>query len=232
MAVAAAIQLAADTGAHLHIAHLSSGRGVELIRAAKAQGIAVTAETCPHYLVLTQEDFSQWGARMKTTPPVREGWDQEVLWQGLQEGTIDFVATDHASCQYPKEKTTGSFFEAYAGIPGLETFLPLLWQEGYVKGRLSLPRFLQVTSEMAARLYGLHPRKGGLTVGADADFVVLNPAESWVIRGDQFFSQGKYTPFEGRRISAGVERTVVRGIVSFQKTGGMQSPIGDWIRRR
>jgi allantoinase len=232
VAVAAAIQLAADTGAHLHIAHLSSGCGVELIRAAKARGISVTAETCPHYLVLTREDFGRWGTRMKTTPPVRDRGDQEVLWQGLQDGTIDFVATDHASCQYPREKETGSFFDAYAGIPGLETFLPLLWQEGYVKGRLSLSRFLQVTSEMAARLYGLHPRKGGLSVGADADFVVLDPAESWTIRGEQFFSQGKYTPFEGRRISAAVERTVVRGIVSFQKSGGMQTPAGDWIRRR
>lgn len=232
VAVAAAIQLATDTGAHLHIVHLSSGAGVELIRAAKAQGIAVTAETCPHYLVLSRQDFSQWGARMKTTPPVRDRWDQEALWQGLQDGTIDFVATDHASCQYPKEKATGSFFDAYAGIPGLETFLPLLWQEGYVKGRLSLSRFLQVTGEMAARLYGLHPRKGGLTVGADADFVVLNPSESWTIQGEQFFSQGKYTPFEGRRISAAVERTVVRGMISFQQSGGIQSPIGDWIRRR
>lgn len=232
VAVAAAIQLAADTGAHLHIVHLTSGRGVELIRAAKARGISVTAETCPHYLLLAREDFNQWGARMKTTPPVREVWDQEMLWQGLQDGTIDFVATDHASCQYPQEKATESFFDAYAGIPGLETVLPLLWQEGYVKGRLSLSRFLQVTGEMAARLYGLYPRKGGLTVGADADFVVLDPALSWTIRGDQFFSRGKYTPFEGRQISAGVERTVVRGIVSFLKSGGIQSPIGNWIKRR
>jgi len=232
VAVASALQLTQETGAHLHIVHLSSGISVGLIAEAKAKGLPVSAETCPQYLLLTEQDFARWGARMKTTPPVRTQWDQEMLWQGLRDGVLDFVATDHASCHYPEEKETPDFFDAYAGIPGLQTFLPLIWEEGYVKGRLSLERFLAVTGKRAAELYGLSPRKGRLAVGADADIVVLDPRARWRIQAEDLFSKGRYTPFAGREICGRVERVLVRGRIANLEGEAAKEPLGDWIKRR
>jgi allantoinase len=228
VAVASAVQLARDTGAHLHIVHLSSAVGVELVAEAKAKGLPVTAETCPHYLMLAEEDFARLGSWMKTMPPVRPRWDQEALWQGLQDGTVDFVTTDHAAGRYPEEKEVANFLEAYAGIPGLQTFYPLLWQEGYVKGRLSLERFLEVTSHAAAELYGLAPRKGGVHLGADADLVVLDPKVRWNIRSQDLFSKGKYTPFAGHEICGRIERVLIRGKIA--NLNG--ESLGEWVKRR
>jgi len=233
LAVASSILLAQDTGAHVHIVHISTGTGVELVAEAKERGISVSCETCPQYLLLGAEDFRKFGSLMKTTPPVREKWDQEKLWEGLKYGVVDFVSTDHASCQYPQEKEKEDFFEVYAGIPGCETMLPLLWEEGYVKGRLALSRFLEATGQNAAVLYGLYPEKGTLQIGADADLIILNPQKPWEIRGSELASKGKYTPFEGRRVSGKILKTLVRGKIVYSEERGVSSEVsGKLIKRR
>lgn len=233
IAISAGLLLAEETGAHLHIVHISTAKGVDLIAQAKVRGLPISAETCPHYLILSQEDFPRLGALMKTTPPVRNKWDQEALWQGLQSGVIDLVATDHASAKYPEEKEQDDFFDCYAGIPGLETFIPLLWEEGYVKGRLTLERLIQVTGEMAARIYGLWPSKGRLGIGSDADFIILNPKLPWQIRGKEFASKGGFSPFDGRLISTRIEKVVLRGKIIFPREEEPQREAeGRWIQRR
>ncbi|MCR4433288.1 MAG: allantoinase AllB [Caldiserica bacterium] len=233
LAIACAVFLSQDTGARVHIVHVSTGMGVEIVAEAKNRGILITCETCPHYLLLTSEDFHRLGTVIKTTPPVRERWDQEKLWEGLKYGVVDFVSTDHASCEYPREKEVDDFFEAYAGIPGCQTMLPLIWEEGYVKGRLSLSRTLEVTGGKAARLYGLYPRKGSLEIGADADLVILNPNDPYTIRAQDFASKGKYTPFEGRRISTRIKKVMLRGKIIYSEEDGISlENHGTWIKRR
>ncbi|MCR4428543.1 MAG: allantoinase AllB [Caldiserica bacterium] len=233
LAIASAVLLSQDTGASVHIVHVSTGIGVEIVAEGKNRGIPVTCETCPHYLILTSEDFNIFGAKMKTTPPVRKKWDQEKLWEGLKYGVVDFVSTDHASCNYPEEKEKEDFFEAYAGIPGCQTMLPLIWEEGFVKGRLSLERVLEATGEKASRLFGLYPRKGSLEIGADADLTVLDPRKPYIIKSESLASKGKYTPFEGRIISSTIKMVILRGKIIFQEVEGV-SPrtCGTWIKRR
>jgi dihydropyrimidinase/allantoinase len=233
LAIACSILLAQDTGAMVHIVHVSTGIGVEIIAEAKNRGLPISCETCPHYLLLTSEDFRKWGTLIKTTPPIREKWDQEKLWEGLKYGVVDFIATDHASCDYPREKKTENFFEAYAGIPGCQTMLPLIWEEGYLKGRISLSRTLEVMGGKAAQLYGLYPHKGTLQLGADADLVILNPDEPYVIRAEDLASKGKYTPFEGKRISSKIKKVLLRGKIIYSEEDGISSEnSGILIKRR
>lgn len=233
VAIATAVLLSQDTGAKVHIVHVSTGIGVEIVAEAKSRGIPVTCETCPHYLILTSEDFNTFGPKMKTTPPVRKKWDQEKLWEGLKYGVVDFVATDHASCDYPEEKEKENFFEAYAGIPGCQTMLPLIWEEGYVKGRLPLDRFLEITGEKASQLFGIFPRKGSMEIGGDADFVILNPQKNYTIKSESLASKGKYTPFEGRMVSSTIQMVILRGKIIFQEGEGISPEIfGTWIKRR
>lgn len=233
LAIACSVLLAQDTGAKVHIVHVSTGIGVEIIAEAKSRGIPISCETCPHYLLLTSEDFKRLGTLIKTTPPIREKWDQEKLWEGLKYGVVDFIATDHASCEYPREKKTENFLEAYAGIPGCQTMLPLIWEEGYLKGRISLSRTLEIMSSKAALLYGLDQRKGTLRVKADADLVILKPNEPYSIRAQDLASKGKYTPFEGKRISTKIKKVLLRGKIIYSEEEGISSEnSGILIKRR
>ncbi|MBC8383851.1 MAG: amidohydrolase family protein, partial [Candidatus Cloacimonetes bacterium] len=162
LAIKTVIQIAQKTGTHFHIVHLTSKRGLELIEEAQEQGIHITTETCPHFLAFTQDDFEQQGSILKTAPPVRFAEDKEALWNGLKNGVISFVATDHAGCDYPKEKCTGNIWTDYGGMPGSELMVPFIFSEGFMKNRLSLQEMQKILSENAAQNYRLNSHKGSI----------------------------------------------------------------------
>jgi dihydropyrimidinase len=201
LAVETAIGLAEAAGnAPLYIVHLSTAAGLERIRVAKATGKRVWAETCPQYLLLTEDryrgDFDQ-ALKFVMAPPLRRAADVEALWAGLADGSIDTVGTDHCSFGWRDkiERAQGNVFQSPGGVPGVETRLPLLYSEGVLKRGLSLSRLVEICSTTPARLFGL-ARKGELKVGRDADLVILDPNQEKIINAAHLHQAVDYTPFE------------------------------------
>jgi dihydroorotase (multifunctional complex type) len=227
LAALAAIQLSEETGADLHVVHIGTSRVGELLQRSRVSG-----ETEPHYLAFDLDDFQRMGSLLKCTPPLKSLGNREKLWELLAEGTIDFVASDHAPCSR-EEKRTGSIWTDYAGIPGCSTLLPYLFSEGFMKGRLSLQRLVQVTSENAARRYGIFHKKGSIEIGKDGDFVLIDPAGNWTVRGEEFYSKGKETPFEEIRFTGKIMKTILRGRVIYTAGEGVVgSPGGGMLLKR
>ncbi len=215
-------EISRKTGCAIHIVHLSSALGLEMVRRAKLMGLPVTAETCPHYLYFTQRDFEneEISNYLKTAPPVKNEEDREALWEAVGDGTISFITTDHAGCDPIKEKSHWNFWEVYGGIPGVEHRVPFLFSEGFKKGRLTLEQTIAHLSGSPADFYKLSHRKGSLQPGKDADFALVNLWDEQVISGENMHCKGKYTPFEGVKFSAVVEKTFLRGMPVFDREKG------------
>ena len=229
LAIQAAVALARRRRAPLHIVHVGTAEAVEIINTAET----VTCETAPHYLAFGLEDLQRIGAPLKTTPPVKPSANRWGLWYHLARGNILYVASDHAPAP-AEEKNTPSFWQAYSGIPGVQTLFPYLLSEGLLAGRLSLSRFLEAIAEGAARRFGLDHRKGSLEVGKDADLVIVNPEATWTLQVDtSFYSKGKITPFEGMTFRGKIEKTLVRGRVVYDHQQGIVAPSGwgQFLRR-
>lgn len=226
------VAVAEESGCLLHVVHVGSAKGADIAVSARAKGIDVTLETCPHFLAFSHEDLKERGAVLKTSPVVKTKEDSAKLWNYLSDGKVDFVASDHAPC-LAKEKNTGSIWTDYAGIPGTETLFPYVFSEGYSRGRLTLARLIEVTSTAAARRFGLYPRKGAIAKGSDADFVFVDPKREWKVRGDVFGSKGKLTPFEGFTFVGKPIRTVCRGTVVYENARGVvaRPGYGRFVRR-
>jgi len=233
-AVRRAIALARGSTCGLHIAHLSSAAGAEAVREAKrshARGSNVTAETCPQYLLLDKDDYSAKGSLMKCNPSVKRRVDRLALWTAVRDGTVDMIATDHAPHTI-EEKTSGaSIFEQASGFPGLETSVALMLT-CVNRGLLTLSRYVRLTSEAPARVWGLYPKKGRIAVGADADFTVVDTKREWTIDPAKFQSKAKYSPFEGFKAKGAAVYTIVRGGVVMdhghidtRSRGEMQRPL-------
>ena len=186
-----------------------TAEGAAVIRAAKERCRHITCETCPHYLALTEADWPRLGNKLKILPPVRSSKDQKRLWEALQGGVIDMIATDHAP-HLDSEREGKSLWEAPAGAAGLETMLPLLldWVN---RGRLSLTDVVRLTSERPAAVFGLAPREGSLRPGADADLVLVDMMQRRVIRGEALRTRAKSTPFEGIEVQGVPVATYLRG---------------------
>lgn len=224
-AIHRAIAIAEVCGCPLYIPHISAGRGLEPVRRARSAGVPVYAETCPQYLLLTEEDLFRWGPLAKIGPPLRTPEDNEALWKGIVDGTIDVVASDHA----PKAKgRTEDFFEAPYGSPQAETLLPLMYDAGVNRGRITLPRLTQLLSETPARIFGLYPRKGCLEVGSDADVVILDPRLQHTLSGKKQHSRAGYTLYEGRECLGGPWMTLQRGRVVLDR-GQLVAKPGDGL---
>ncbi len=208
--VARNIALAELTGARLHLAHLSTAGSVRLTRQAKANGIPVTAEVCPHHFSLTDEAARDFHANAKMSPPLRSAADVEALKEGLADDTIDTIATDHAPHAIQEKQM--EFDKAPFGIVGFETAFPLtmaLVEEGV----LSLERAIEKLTSAPARAFSL--KKGTLAVGSDADVVLLDPSHSWVIDPTQFHSKSQNTPFTGWNVKGKVIKTIVAGTIVY-----------------
>jgi allantoinase len=206
-----------ETGARAHVVHLASGEALDRISAARREGCPISAETCPHFLEFTVDDLESMGSLLKTAPVVKSAADRARLWRGLAEGDLAFVATDHAPGQWPQEKRTGSIWTDYGGVPGVELLLPYLHSEGVRRGRLTLERLVQVLSSEPAAFFGVGRRKGALSPGLDADFVVLDEAEEWTVRASELHNLNRYTPLEGRRLTGRVRATYLRGRCVFER---------------
>jgi allantoinase len=200
----------------LHLYHLSCARSVDLAQMYRRQGVSVTTETCPHYLIFSEENMDSLGARIRINPPVRTKADKSMLWQKIRSGEIDCVSSDHAP--WPIErKNKESIFDNASGCPGVETLLPLMYSEGVTGGHISLSALARVVSETPARTFGLFPGKGALLPGSDADLVILDPEKRWTVRSEEMNSSAGWTPYEGMEVKGKVETTVVRGEIVFSQ---------------
>lgn len=210
VAVAACIDAAAATRCRTHIVHLSSAGGVELIRRAKADGVPITAETCPHYLALHAEEIPDGAPQYKCCPPIRGRADQDALWAGLADGTVDVVVSDHSPCPAElKLLDVGDVGLAWGGIGGLQFGFAAVWAEAARRG-VPLADVVRWMSTAPADLAGLE-HKGRLEVGADADLVVLADAETFTVTGDMIRHRNKITPYLGRELRGVVRARWLRG---------------------
>lgn len=204
--------LAELTGGRVHVAHVSAARSVEIIRRAKARGIRMTAETAPHYLVLTDEAVAGYDTNAKMNPPLRSASDRDALIEGLRDGTLDCLATDHAP--HTEIDKDNDFDSAPFGIVGLETALGLYLKALVEPGHLTLPELI---SKMTVKPYEVLGRPGGtLAPGADADITVFDPSCRWTVLAAEFASKGRNTPFEGWEIPGRVVLTVVAGRICYR----------------
>jgi allantoinase len=221
------VDIAEKTGCRIHVVHLSSKLGLDLIKEAQSKGLKVKAETGPHYLFFTQEDFNNQkiSAFLKTAPPVKNKIDREALWKGLKDETLSFVVTDHAGCDPAKEKSSKNFWEVYGGIPGVEHRVPFLFSEGFLKNRLTLSQTIKLLSSNVADYFNLK-NKGQIKEGYDADFALINLWDKQVVKSKEMHSKGKYTPFEGITFNSIVEKTFLRGELIMNRSGETEQKIG------
>ncbi|HUO84355.1 MAG TPA: dihydropyrimidinase [Thermoanaerobaculia bacterium] len=217
-----AIAIAEIAQAPVYIVHLSSSDALDEVTAARDQGIAAYAETCPQYLFLDQSVYEQpgfEGAKYVMTPPIREKWNQEKLWRGLQFNDLQVVSTDHCPFCFKEQKELGrdDFSKIPNGGPGVEHRMSLIYNGGVAGGKISLNRFVELTSTAAAKIFGLFPRKGTIAVGSDADIVIFDPEAEMTIRAKDHHMNVDYSAYEGMKVR-GVTRTVLsRGKVIIEE---------------
>jgi dihydroorotase len=208
-AVSRAAILAEWTGARVHVLHISSAEELRPLREAKARGVDITGETCPHYLLLSTDDYERFGGIIRVNPPVREPRNRDPLWSALTDGTIDLIATDHAP-HTPEQKTRNDIWAVDCGFPGVETQMPLMLTE-VANGRMSLCDYVRFSSFNPARIWGLYPRKGAIQVGSDADLAIVDLSKSFTLDDAALQSRSKISPFNGRKIRGLPLHTLVRG---------------------
>jgi dihydroorotase len=198
------------TGARLHIAHVSSADELRPLREAKSRGVDVSAETCPHYLMLDTEDYARCGSLIRVNPPVREPHHKALLWAAIRDRTIDMISTDHAP-HTPEEKLRDDIWTADCGFPGVESQMPLMLT-AVTRGEIGITDYVRLSSAAPARAFGLYPRKGALLPGADADLAVVDlNASSRVDQTLLHSRQARITPFHGHALQGVPVHTLVRG---------------------
>ncbi|NJP50162.1 allantoinase AllB [Streptomyces sp. SBST2-5] len=207
-AIAHLVAQAKRFGARVHILHLSSADALPLIAEARAEGVRVTVETCPHYLTLTAEEVPDGASEFKCCPPIREAANQDLLWRALADGTIDCVVTDHSPST--ADLKTDDFATAWGGISGLQLSLSAVWTEARRRGH-TLEDVVRWMSERTARLAGLDDRKGAIAPGRDADFAVLAPDETFTVDPAALQHRNRVTAYAGRTLYGVVRSTWLRG---------------------
>jgi len=201
------------TGAASYIVHLSSQAALQACRTARARGLPLYVETRPIYLHLERSRFDEPdGAKYAGAPPLRDDADRDALWAGIADGTVSTVATDHApwTLEQKLDSTLGPH-QLRQGMAELETIMPMLWSLGVATGRMSLGRFVEMTSCNAAKLFGMYPQKGCIAPGSDADLVIWDPTESRIIDGATMHSKAGYSPYDGWEVTGWPTHTISRG---------------------
>jgi allantoinase len=203
--------LAREADARVHIVHVSSAGSLPILEAARASGVAITAETCPHYLTFAADDIPPGATEFKCAPPIRTADDRDALWAGLARGALDLIATDHSPAPPAlKRRDLGDFAGAWGGIASLQLSLPIVWTAARQRG-FPIEAVSRWLSAAPARLAGLHDRKGALAPGLDADFVVWDPDALFVVDPAALYHRHPLTPYAGRRLAGVVRRTVLGG---------------------
>ena len=211
----------------VHILHLSSADALDTVAKAKAQGLAVTAETCPHYLCFSAEEVADGATEFKCAPPIRERENRERLWEGLAAGTIDMVVSDHSPCPPElKKRESGDFAQAWGGISSLGLTLAVTWTAASARG-FSLEHLTRWMSTAPAKLAGLSPWKGAIAPGKNADLVVWNPEAEWRIEPDTLYPRHKLTPYAGRVVKGIVETTYLKGRKIYERGRFLSTPRGE-----
>ena len=218
-----AIRFAELTGALLYIVHVTCKRALFEIIQAKKSKIKVIGETCPQYLLLSEEKYGLpnfQGAKYILSPPLRPIYNQEYLWQGLSEGNLSTVATDHCAFNFAGDKDInkyGSFVDVPNGMPGIELRLPLIFNFGVLKNRITLQQFVKIISTNPAKIFGLYPKKGTIAVGSDADIVIFDPKLETKITQSMLHEKVDYTPYEDMVITGYPILTISRGCIIVDK---------------
>jgi allantoinase len=210
-AIGLMIRLSREFDTRVHIVHLSSADAIPMLREAQAAGVRITAETCPHYLHFTAEEVPAGATEFKCCPPIRELDNREALWDGLRDGTIDFVVSDHSPCPGEmKLRESGDFMKAWGGIASLQLRLPVVWTEARRRGfsLLDMTRWLCANP---ARQVSLEPRKGSIAVGSDADLVIWDPDDHFTVTASTLHHRHKLTPYAGETLNGVVQQTFLRG---------------------
>lgn len=228
-AIALLIALAEQSRARIHIVHLACAEPLASLRAARARGVAVSAETCPHYLTFAAEDVEQGATPLKCAPPIRERNQRERLWEAVRDGDIDLIASDHSPAP-PAHKCLeeGDFLRAWGGIASLQIALPAIWT-GAAGRSVSIDRIVRCMASAPACLAGLAPRKGAISAGADADLVFFDPDAESVVDPRALHHRHPVTPYAGMALRGAVRTTLLRGEVIFKDGEVMQAATGQMI---
>lgn len=233
IAEAASISLGAElaraAGCRFHVVHMASKQGAAAVRAAQRAGAPITAESCPQYLTLTDQDADRLGPMIKVYPPVRGQDDQDALWEAVQDGTVSSVGSDHAP-HLVAEKMVG-FASAPAGGLGVETLGPLM-VDAMCRGKISPARLAEVLSTGTARLYGVHPRKGSISVGADADLTIVDPAADHVVSNAQLHALNPVSAWDGWQLKGRIVASVLAGRVAMRDNEAVGARRGSFVAAR
>ena len=225
------IELCREFRCAIHIVHLSSAKALAILGAARAEGLPITVETCPHYLHFAAEDIADGATLLKCAPPIRGKANRDCLWEGLLSGVIDLVASDHSPCPPEmKRLDTGNFQQAWGGIAGLSVSLPVMWS-GLRRRGLTLDYVAQWMAGGPAKLAGLGKRKGRIAAGFDADLAAFDPEASFTLTAEQLHYRHAISPYVGEKFWGIVRHTFVRGDEVFADGVFADSPIGMELRR-
>ncbi|HVF67336.1 MAG TPA: amidohydrolase family protein, partial [Pyrinomonadaceae bacterium] len=231
-AVALMLRLCRETGARVHIVHHSSSDSLALLREAKAGALPFTAETCPHYLTFAAEDVPDGATEFKCCPPIRERENRERLWEALADGSIDMIVSDHSPCPPEmKRRKEGDFMKAWGGIASLQFRLSAVWTEAERRGHTFRDLARWLASE-PAKLAGLAARKGSISLGRDADFVVFDPEAEFLVTPETNEHRHKLTPYEGRALKGDVVATFLRGEKIYERGRFAEKPSGELLLRQ
>ena len=215
-----AIAIAEMAESPVYIVHLSCADALNQVREARDRGLPAFAETCPQYLFLSIDDYGEGfeGAKYVMTPPLREKWNQAELWKGLKMDDLQVISTDHCPFCMKEQKELGrdDFSKIPNGAPGVENRVPLIYNGGVVENRISLNRFVELTSTAAAKMFGLFPRKGTIAIGSDADIIIFDPDKEQTLSVKTHHMNVDYNAYEGRRIRGVVETVLSRGRVVIE----------------
>jgi allantoinase len=210
-AIALVTRLCRATGARTHIVHHSAASALDQLRAARAEGLPLTAETCPHYLRFAAETIPDGATAFKCAPPIRDAANREALWRALADGVLDMVASDHSPCSPGlKAIEAGDFVAAWGGVAGLQLALPVVWTEASARGH-TLSQIARWMCEAPARLAGLTGKKGAIAAGADADLIVFDDDAAQTVTPDALHHRHKVTPYAGETLRGVVHATYLRG---------------------
>ena len=228
LTVQTAIEFSRDLGTRLHILHVTSKRSVELIRQAQKEGLPITAETCPHYLFLTNESYKNIGPVMKVFPLVKEQKDQDELWRGIADGTISSVCSDHAP--HTEEEKSGNIWSMPAGMCGVETIVPLMLN-AVNEGKLSILKFAKLLSSNPAKNFDIFPKKGSLIVGTDADITIIDMDIDWTIKKEELHSKSKISAYDRFDVKGKPIQTIVRGKTVMKDNEIVNKLVGKLVKR-
>ncbi|QRN85595.1 dihydropyrimidinase [Clostridia bacterium] len=230
-AVERIIEIVRKYDTHVHIVHVSAGETANRIKAARKEGVNISGETCPHYLLLNEKAYERDDAQLYIMqPPLRSEEERRLLWENVAENTLDMFTTDHCSYCAMQKFNGDTFFETNGGIPGTETLFPCLHTAGVGEGKISFETLIKMLSENPAKTFGIYPRKGVIRVGSDADLVIFDPEKEVTISKETVHTAAQYSTFDGMKLKGYPVATVLRGQLMCQDGKFVQGePIGEFV---